>query len=452
MINDGTPQENFLGQIIRGQIDFLLAMLARPVVQQQLLVILAILLIAWTLPEILRRRRRPGGAGRYPQGEGVSLRQRVAWFAHLLLAPIVALVLLALASRLYALRGLPDGLLADVTILVWMWLAYRGLVVVLYILFGEAVRPYRRWIVTPAFVILVIAQAINMLPGTVTLVDATIRLGTLAITLSNLLLALLTLYLFIIAGWVIGQSMMRWLPDRTGAEQGVIDSIATLTRYALISVGIVLALSVLGLDFTSLAIIAGGLSVGIGIGMQEFVANFISGLVLLFEQTLRPGDVIEVDNRISRVQKISLRATTVRTLTNQELVIPNSNFTSQQVTNLTKSDRIVRVLVPFSVSYKSKPDEVREVAGATALQHELVLAEPPPFVAFLGYGESSLDFNLSVSVDQPDRSGRVRSDLYYMLWDAFAAHGIEIPFPQRDLNLGDGWEKLAGIVPHSKEA
>jgi len=452
MINDGTPQENFLGQIIRGQIDFLLAMLARPVVQQQLLVILAILLVAWTLPEILRRRRRPGGAGRYPQGEGVSLRQRVAWFAHLLLAPIVALVLLALASRLYALRGLPDGLLADVTILVWMWLAYRGLVVVLYILFGEAVRPYRRWIVTPAFVILVIAQAINMLPGTVTLVDATIRLGTLAITLSNLLLALLVLYLFIIAGWVIGQSMMRWLPERTGAEQGVIDSIATLTRYALISVGIVLALSVLGLDFTSLAIIAGGLSVGIGIGMQEFVANFISGLVLLFEQTLRPGDVIEVDNRISRVQKISLRATTVRTLTNQELVIPNSNFTSQQVTNLTKSDRIVRVLVPFSVSYKSKPDEVREVAGATALQHELVLAEPPPFVAFLGYGESSIDFNLSVSVDQPDRSGRVRSDLYYMLWDAFAAHGIEIPFPQRDLNLGDGWEKLAGIVPHSKEA
>ncbi|MCB0041343.1 MAG: hypothetical protein KDE23_16750, partial [Caldilinea sp.] len=92
MINDGTPQENFLGQIIRGQIDFLLAMLARPVVQQQLLVILAILLVAWTLPEILRRRRRPGGAGRYPQGEGVSLRQRVAWFAHLLLAPIVALV------------------------------------------------------------------------------------------------------------------------------------------------------------------------------------------------------------------------------------------------------------------------------------------------------------------------------------------------------------------------
>src|SRR5690606_36609389 len=132
---------------------------------------------------------------------------------------------------------------------------------------------------------------------------------------------------------------------------------------------------------------------------------FISGLVLLFEQTLRPGDVIEVDNRISRVQKISLRATTVRTLTNQELVIPNSMFTGQQVTNLTKPDRIVRVLVPFSVSYKSKPPEIREVAGATALQHELVLAEPPPFVAFLGYGESSLDFNLSVSVDQPDRSG-----------------------------------------------
>ncbi len=451
-MNEGMPQGGFLSEMIRGQIEYLLAMVPRPVVQQQLLVILAILLVAWSLPEIVRRRRRqPGDDAQFPQGEDVSLRRRLTWFAHLLLAPIVALLLLQVAIRLYAQRGLPDGLLADTIILVWMWLGYRALVVLLYALFGEGVRPYRRWIVTPGFVILVIAQMINMLPGTVTLVDATIRLGTLAITLSNLLLALLTLYLFIIAGWVIGQSMMRWLPSRTGAEQGVIDSIATLTRYALLSMGIVLALSVLGLDFTSLAIIAGGLSVGIGIGMQEFVANFISGLVLLFEQTLRPGDVIEVDNRISRVQKISLRATTVRTLTNQELVIPNTMFTAQQVTNLTKSDRIVRVLVPFSVSYKSKPHEVREVAGATALRHELVLVEPPPFVAFLGYGESSLDFNLSVSVDQPDRSGLVRSDLYYMLWDAFVEHGIEIPFPQRDLNLGDGWEKLAGVVSRPSE-
>ena len=111
--------------------------------------------------------------------------------------------------------------------------------------------------------------------------------------------------------------------------------------------------------------------------MQDFVSNFISGLVLLFEQSLRPGDVIEIENRISQVQKISLRATTVRTLTNQELIIPNTTFTSQQVTNLTKSDRIVRILVPLSVSYRSKPETVRAVASATALQLSLIhISEP----------------------------------------------------------------------------
>ncbi len=448
MINNGMNQSEQLMDIIRHQIEYLLAMIVRPVVQQQLLVMLLILVIAWLVPELLRRwRRQTKAAGRLPHGAGMSRRQRLAASAHLLLAPIVALLLLDLAIRLYAQRGLPDGLLADLNTLLWTWLGYRGVVILLFVLFGEAFRPYRRWIVTPGFVILVIAQALYVLPGTVTLVDATINLGTLTFTLSGLLLAVLVLYLFIIAGWVIGQSMMHWLPNRITAEQGVVDSVATLTRYALLAAGIVLSLSLLGLDFTSLAIIAGGLSVGIGIGMQDFVSNFISGLVLLFEQSLRPGDVIEIENRISQVQKISLRATTVRTLTNQELIIPNTTFTSQQVTNLTKSDRIVRILVPLSVSYRSKPETVRAVASATALQHELVLAEPPPFVAFLGYGESSLDFNLSVSVDQPERSGRIRSDLYYMLWDAFAEHGIEIPFPQRDLNLGDGWEKLMPAVP-----
>ena len=292
-------------------------------------------------------------------------------------------------------------------------------------------------------------RIIYVLPGTVTWVDATINLGALTISFGSLLSSLLVLYLFVIAGWVTRQSMMHWLPSRISAEQGVVDSVATLTRYALLAVGAIFSLSLLGLDFTSLAIVAGGLSVGIGIGLQDVVSNFVSGLVLLFDQTLRPGDVVEIDNRISQVQKISLRATTVRTLTNQELIIPNTTFTSQQVTNLTKSDRIVRVLVPVSVSYASEPEKVRQVATETALQHELVLSEPPPFMAFLGYGESSLDFNLSVSVDQPERSGLVRSDLYYMLWRAFSEHGIEVPFPQRDLNLGTGWDKLAAAASSS---
>jgi len=209
-----------------------------------------------------------------------------------------------------------------------------------------------------------------------------------------------------------------------------------------LSAGIIIALGTIGLDFTSLAIIAGGLSVGIGIGLQDIVSNFVSGLVLLFEQSLRPGDIVELDGRISRVEKISLRATTVRTRTNEELIIPNANFTTNLVKNYTKSDRLVQVVVPLGVSYKSDPHLVRRLVIETALQHPLVLVEPPPVLNFIAYGDSSLDFNLLVTVNQPELTLTIRSDLYYMLWDVFAEHNIEIPFPQRDLNLGDGWEHL----------
>jgi small-conductance mechanosensitive channel len=227
------------------------------------------------------------------------------------------------------------------------------------------------------------------------------------------------------------------------AEPGVIDSVATLTRYTLLALGIIFSLGILGLDFTSLAIIAGGLSVGIGIGLQDIVANFVSGLVLLFEQSLRPGDVVELDGRISQVEKISLRATTVRTRTNEELIIPNANFTTQQVKNLTKSDRLVLVRIPLGVSYKSDPELIRQLAIETGLQHPLVLAEPAPKLLFLEYGESSLDFVLLVGVNRPELTVSIRSDIYYMLWKVFKEHKIEIPFPQRDLNLGEGWEKIA---------
>jgi small-conductance mechanosensitive channel len=240
--------------------------------------------------------------------------------------------------------------------------------------------------------------------------------------------------------------MVQVLSNRLDTDPGIIKSAATLTRYALISLGIIFSLGAMGLDFTSLAIVAGGLSVGIGIGLQDLVANFVSGLVLLFEQSLRPGDIVEMNGRINHVQKISLRATTVRTLTNEEVIVPNSSFTTGQVTNMTKSDHLVYALIPFGVSYESDPEFVRDLAVQTALQHSLVLKIPPPRLFFSGFGESSLDFNLSVGIRQPESMNVVKSDLYYMLWKAFAENEIEIPFPQRDLNLGGGWNQLAADV------
>ena len=443
MDNDGTDQAESVVEFISNQIDILLEILSRPVVQRQILAVLLILLITWLLPEGIRRwRQKRISTGEAPKTEAISRKQR--WLAALyyLLTPILALVLLNIAIRLFAQLGYPNGLLADLNNLIWIWLIYRILLTVLYARYGEAVRPYRIRIVTPIFLFLVVLQFLAVLPGSTTFADAIIGFGTISFTFGNLVTGLIVLYIFIVAAWIAKQVMIQTLPERLNAEPGVVESVATLTRYALLSLGILISLSFLGLDLTSLAIVAGGLSVGIGIGLQDIVANFVSGLVLLFEQSLRPGDVIELDGRISEVEKISLRATTVRTLTNEELIVPNNNFTTNQVKNFTKSERLVQVMVPLGVSYKSDPDLVRQLAIETSLLHPQVLADPPPILMFHGYGDSSLDFNLLVSTNQPELTLKIRSDLYYMLWEKLAENKIEIPFPQRDLNLGNGWEKL----------
>ena len=436
MDNQNIDQAGTLVNVLQNQVDFLLAMISRPVVQQQILAMLLILIVSWLLPEVVRRwRRRPGKAMERSDMAEMSHRQHWMMAGYALLAPILTLVLLNFTIWLFAQQGVPNGLLEGLTVLIWIWLIYRLLATALMSRYGEAFRPYQIRLVMPFFLFLVLRQLSTVLPGSGVLAGVTIGLGTISVTLGNLLTALIVLYVFFVAAWVVKQAMLRSLPSRLQAEPGLIESVATLARYALLALGAILSLGVLGIDYASLAIVAGGLSVGIGIGLQDFVANFISGLVLLFEQTLRPGDVIELEGRISQVDKISLRATVVRNRANEEVIIPNSKFTNEPIKNLTKSSRLVRVIVPLGVSYKSDPEMIRQLATETAKHHHLVLSDPPPSLLFLGYGESSIDFNLSVSVNQPEMSAVVRSDLYYMLWRVFKEHGIGIPFPQRDLHV-----------------
>ncbi len=450
MDDQGLIQSGTVIELLRNQSEILLAMLSRPVVQRQILAVLLILIVSWGVPEALRRRRRRRQEA-LESGEGETADSRPAgrdprrWLQALyqLLTPILALALLGVTVQLFGRLGHPSGLLANFANLIWIWLIYRGVLFLLYARYGEAVRSYRSRIITPIFILLILLQLVATLPGSVTLAQVTINLGVASVELATLLSALVILYVFVVAAWLMERVMKRTLPSRIDAELGVIESFATLARYALLSLGILISLGILGLNLTSLAIVAGGLSVGVGIGLQDLVSNFVSGLVLLFERSLKPGDVIEIDGRISQVQKISLRATTVRTLTYEELIIPNATFTNNQVKNLTKSDRLVRFGIPFGVSYKSDPEVVRQLAIDAGQRHPLILADPPPSLQFHGFGDSSIDFELMVSINRPELMRVIKSDLYYMLWKTLAEHDITIPFPQRDLNLGDGWEKFA---------
>jgi small-conductance mechanosensitive channel len=209
----------------------------------------------------------------------------------------------------------------------------------------------------------------------------------------------------------------------------------TLVRYILISMGVLFVLSQLQLGPTTLAAITGGLSVGVGFGLREILSNLISGILLLFEQSLHPGDVIEVDDEITVVEDVRMRATIVRTQNNDELVIPNQTFFTSSFKTYTGTDKTVRVPLIFRTDCTTPPREVIRVLTQTALSHVQVLREPPPTVFVLDYGDNTAQYQLNIWLDNPVLNAEVASDIRLLVWDAFEENGIALPFPEIELHL-----------------
>jgi small-conductance mechanosensitive channel len=176
--------------------------------------------------------------------------------------------------------------------------------------------------------------------------------------------------------------------------------------------------------------------VGIGFGLQQIVSNFISGILLLFEGVLRPGDVINVDGDTCQVKKLGIRATTVlKTSDNSEQIIPNQTFFTQNVTTFTGSDRLVCLYLQVGASYNCDPQKVMDILIQVACQHPGVLKVPSPSAVLISFSESSLDFELSFWLDDPLIGKTITSELGCAIWKAFAENGIEIPFPQQDIHI-----------------
>lgn len=427
------------------QLQILLILLKRPIVQQQLFVLALTIFLAWGVALLGRRLLQR----LLTQAETRSDLPRRWWrrgrkVVRYLYSPILNLLLIQIAVWIMMQQGQPIGLLAGSVSFFWGLLAFRVLLTGLYVVWGqEAVQPYHQRILLPVFLWLVAWSLLDRLISLDGL--GQLELGLLfgaPITLGQLTTAVSLLYLLIALAWAMQGGLQHAISARTGADPGVVHAVVTTSRYALISIGILLIFSTLGLNLSTFAIIGGGLSVGVGFGMQQIFANFISGILLLFEQALRPGDVIDIDGEIGIVEKLSIRSTVVRTNNNVEVIVPNEHFLTSSVTTYTKTSRLIRLLLPLGVSYESDPKLVRRVLLETAVMHDLVEADPAPTVFFTALGDSSLNFDLAVWIAQPQQIPRVRSDLYFMIWDAFQAHEIDIPFPQHDLNLGKGWERL----------
>ena len=267
------------------------------------------------------------------------------------------------------------------------------------------------------------------------LLELGFTLGSQRISIGLVIISAGILYGSFLASWMVQKLLIDEVLARRRVEPGVRVSIARLVHYVLIFIGFLLALLALGFEFTKLTIILSALGIGIGFGLQSIVNNLVSGLILLFERPVRVGDFIEVGTNWAEIKKIGLRATTVQTFDQADVIIPNADLVSTQVVNWTLSNRLVRLIIPVGVAYGSDVSLVMETLMASARENSKIAATPPPQVLFLNFGESSLDFELRVWVLDAENRLVVSSELHQEIDRRFREAKIEISFPQRDLHL-----------------
>ncbi|WP_252936016.1 mechanosensitive ion channel family protein [Roseivirga pacifica] len=238
---------------------------------------------------------------------------------------------------------------------------------------------------------------------------------------------------------------VKQILSRYSDDIGVSQSIGTIIQYVAILLGGLLIIQNT-INLGSLNVLAGALGVGLGFGLQNIANNFVSGLIILFERPIKVGDRIEVGNVSGDVVKVSSRATTVNTNDNISIIIPNSEFISKQVINWSHNDRNIRFHIPVGVSYNEDPAQIKKLLMEVAEKHPDVLKRPKPDVLFTEYADSSLNFDLMVwTSSYISKPIVLKSQLYYLIFEKFKEHNIEIPFPQRDLHIKSGWpnkEKL----------
>lgn len=262
-----------------------------------------------------------------------------------------------------------------------------------------------------------------------------ITISNFTLSLSDIFSAIVTFFVILLTTRFLQRALDTRLFANTGADEGLRNSFRTLLGYAGLIIAIFAAIGVIGLNLSNLAIIAGALSVGIGFGLQSIVNNFVSGLILLFERPVKVGDWVVTTSGEGYIRKISVRSTEIETFDRASVIVPNSELISNSVKNWTHKDRGGRISVPVGVAYGSDMKKVREILYKIADEQKHILKTPPPFVYFKEFGESSLDIELRFFISNMPDILFIRNEVRFAILEAFHEHGIEIPFPQRDLHI-----------------
>jgi small-conductance mechanosensitive channel len=261
-----------------------------------------------------------------------------------------------------------------------------------------------------------------------------LQMGGFSTSVGDILAFLTTLVVGYWLSALVRFVLQEEIYPRAGVAPGLSYAASSVFHYAILTLTFLLALGFLGVSLTQVTVLAGALGVGIGFGLQGVVNNFVSGLILLFERPINVGDAVQVGDLQGWVRRIGIRASVVRTVQGAEIIVPNAQMTTQQVTNWTLSDQQRRIDLPVGLSYGAAPRTVIGLLEGVARAHPLVFQDPPPQCLFMGYGDSSINFELRAWTDYVHWI-QVQSELTVAVYDAVYAAGLTFPFPQREVRL-----------------
>ncbi len=405
--------------------------------QQQILALdfltqLGILLLTLLIAYFIQKPIRPRLATGISNLRLLSPLRRVLTAVSHQLTAIVFLFVLWLATGIVSQieDGTDSGMLEIVASLMTAWILIRLTSALIANAFLSRLVATLAWTIAALNIVGLLDPAID------TLESVSIPLGQTRVTVLTVINGAILLATLMWAALAISKLIDNRLSQVSDITPGARVLIGKTIRLIMVVVAVMVALSSVGINFAALAVFTGAVGVGIGIGLQKQVSNLISGVILLLDKSIKPGDVIEVGQTFGWVNTLSARYVGVTTRDNKELLIPNDDFVTNQVINWSHSDNDVRMEVKFGTSYDSDPHTVRKLAMEAATKPERSVDYRPPVCHLVEFGDSSINFVLRFWIKDPAKGvTNVKGEVLLELWDVLQEHGIDIPYPQRVVHM-----------------
>jgi small-conductance mechanosensitive channel len=390
---------------------------------------LAVVIAAFFAARVLSPRlRRFLAAHRWGRFEVQFARINLALAA--LTLPVIWMLLLWVALLIAAAAGLPLQVVNLVASLLAAWIAIRFSANLLRDPLWSRFDTIVAWTIAALNILNLLAPTMELLDG------AAVHIGALRVSALTVIKAVLLLALLLWLATVVGRMLERRVTSLNSLTPSLRVLVIKLLKIVLTLIAVVAALQSVGIDLTAFAVLTGAIGVGIGFGLQKMVSNFVSGITILLDRSIKPGDVIAVGETYGRVQSLGARYVSIVARVGREFLIPNEDLVTQQVENWTYSSEQVRLTIPIGIAYETDPRQAIALCVEAAAAVERVLKTPQPSCLLRGFGDSAIDLELRFWIQDPGNGvSNVKSEVLLQVWDRFQRHGIELPYPQRDFNI-----------------